>query len=35
MGVSAVMLLAIGVASPVAQAQVEDQFELVEEISDE
>lgn len=34
-GVSAVMLLAIGVASPVAQAQVEDQFELVEEITDE
>ncbi|MBA4583480.1 LGFP repeat-containing protein, partial [Corynebacterium glutamicum] len=29
------MLLAIGVASPVAQAQVEDQFELVKEISDE
>ncbi|WP_082353516.1 LGFP repeat-containing protein [Corynebacterium deserti] len=29
------MLLAIGVASPVAQAQVEDQFELVEEITDE
>ncbi|BAU96162.1 hypothetical protein N24_1900 [Corynebacterium suranareeae] len=34
-GVSAVMLLAIGVASPVAQAQVDDQFELVEEITDE